>query len=479
MMKSFTFNNFFLLALPLVFAACGDSSSASDDYSSGADVPSSSSRTECPESIADNEFCDTRDYNVYKTSEIGALVWMSEDLKFNVEGSKCFDNVESNCDSLGRLYNWTQVMDLNKSYLIGDASSEISGNRHRGICPEGWHVPDTLEWHYLVDYAGGLSSLGEYGFSTAQSGYYSIYYYRFNQEPAFFHTAVEDSLDDWYMDYDRDYGLIQDKDYYTRVNSYYAILYDDSMRLSNQSKSHYAPLRCVKDTLLMEMEFKPLSSSSLLIAELESSSSSEARNPCAEPKKSWEHLNPEFRYGTFIDPRDEQCYKTTTLEGLVILAENLNYADSVSMPVLRGASRCWLGKEENCESTGRLYTWDAAMQVCPEGWRLPTKSEIFRMWQGESVLDIVSLEVRDSIPLEITDKFGYSFFPTGVYYVNDPYKEDGDETLLTIAEVWLSGDSEDGYGETFSINFGEYLDRYVEGERKESFVAVRCIKDKS
>ena len=63
--------------------------------------------------------------------------------------------------------------------------------------------------------------------------------------------------------------------------------------------------------------------------------------------------------------------------------------------------------------------------------------------------------------------------------MNDPYKEDGDETLLTIAEIWLSGDSEDGYGETFYINFGEYLDRNVEGERKESFVAVRCIKDKS
>ena len=64
-----------MLAVPFALIACGDdSSSASDDYSSASEVPSSSSRTECPESLAAGEFCDTRDFNVYATSEIGALV---------------------------------------------------------------------------------------------------------------------------------------------------------------------------------------------------------------------------------------------------------------------------------------------------------------------------------------------------------------------------------------------------------------------
>jgi len=469
-------NNAFLLTVLFWLAACGDDQSSA--YSADEpEVPSSSSRTECPESLADDEFCDTRDFNVYKTSEIGALVWMAENLKYDVEGSRCFDDSESNCDSLGRLYNWTQAMDLKKSYLIGDASSEISDRYHRGICPEGWHVPDTLDWLYLIDYAGGYSFLEKYGFSTVEPGFYSIYSYRYVPENAYFHTAVEDSVDDWYIDYDRDYGLIQDKDYFTRVNSYYVILDDDGVRLSNQSKSHYMPLRCIKDTLLMEMEFKPASSSSSSLEEPESSSSEEY-NPCAEPKESWSHLNPDFNYAVHIDERDNQCYKTTRLAGLVMMAENLNYADSAAMPSLRGANRCRLGLEENCKSAGRLYTWDAAMGVCPEGWRLPSKAEILEMGQAaHSVLNMVSLEMRDSTDLEITDPYGLSFVPTGIYYVDDPYIYDGDETLLTISSIWLSDEAGDAEAESFQIHFEEYLYEYVDSEQKGSFMPVRCVKE--
>ncbi|MBQ9224567.1 MAG: hypothetical protein IJ177_00035 [Fibrobacter sp.] len=467
----------FLLAVPFALIACGDdSSSASDDYSSASETPSSSSRTECPESLAAGEFCDTRDFNVYATSEIGALVWMTGNLKYHVDGSKCLDDKESNCDSHGRLYSWTQAMDLDKSLLIGDASSKVSSPHHRGICPEGWHVPDTLEWLYLVDYVGGFSSLGKYGFSDTEPGFYSIYYYRYNPDYSFFHTAVEDSVDDWYVDYDRDYGLIQDRDYFTRVNSYYAILDEDGVSLSNQSKSHYAPLRCVKDTLLMEMKFRPASSSSSSFDEPESSSS-EPFDPCSVAKKSWEHLNPDFNYAVFIDGRDNQCYKTTRVAGLVMLAENLNYADSVAMPELRGANRCTQGLSENCESTGRLYTWDAAMEVCPDGWRLPTEAEIYDIWHAtHSVLEVVSLEMRKEIDLEITDAYGLSFVPSGLYYVDDPYKNDGDETLLVKSSVWLSDNTEDGYAEAYQIHFEEYLDQTVEGELKTSFMPVRCVK---
>jgi uncharacterized protein (TIGR02145 family) len=160
-----------------------------------------------------------------------------------------------------------------------------------------------------------------------------------------------------------------------------------------------------------------------------------------------------------------------------MLAENLNYADSIAMPELRGANRCTQGLSENCESTGRLYTWDAAMEVCPDGWRLPTEAEIYDIWHAtHSVLEVVSLEMRKEIDLEITDAYGLSFVPSGLYYVDDPYKNDGDETLLVKSSVWLSDNTEDGYAEAYQIHFEEYLDQTVEGELKTSFMPVRCVK---
>ena len=38
-------------------------------------------------------------------------------------------------------------------------------------------------------------------------------------------------------------------------------------------------------------------------------------------------------------------------------------------------SFCYKGDSLNCKKYGRLYTWDAAQKVCPDGWRLPTEND--------------------------------------------------------------------------------------------------------
>lgn len=71
---------------------------------------------------------------------------------------------------------------------------------------------------------------------------------------------------------------------------------------------------------------------------------------------------------TFTDPRDGQTYKIIELNGLRWMAQNLNF------DVGEG---CWFYENDpkKGEQYGRLYTWDAAKEACPPGWRLPTDEE--------------------------------------------------------------------------------------------------------
>jgi len=114
-----------------------------------------------------NTFTDPRDGKVYKTVKIGNQVWMAENLAYNAEGSKCYDNNEANGKKYGRLYDWDTAMES---------------------CPEGWHLPSNEEWRTLVDFAGGEEIAGkklkaksgwaeggdgtdDFGFSALPGGY--------------------------------------------------------------------------------------------------------------------------------------------------------------------------------------------------------------------------------------------------------------------------------------------------------------------
>jgi uncharacterized protein (TIGR02145 family) len=90
---------------------------------------------------------------------------------------------------------------------------------------------------------------------------------------------------------------------------------------------------------------------------------------------------------------EKQTYKTVTIGTQTWMAENLNYADSVKSPNLKGSSWCYNNSADSCAKYGRLYTWAAVMGVastydseilgdsvdhqgiCPEGWHVPLSSE--------------------------------------------------------------------------------------------------------
>lgn len=126
---------------------------------------------------------DTRDGRTYRTVKMGSAVWMAENLKYadsaatpNLKGQNwCYDNDEVNCEIFGRLYSWTAAMDIPTVYLD---SVYISSERPlgQGICPDGWHVPDSHDMYILPKEESFLSaymtnSRNESGFSFLVGGY--------------------------------------------------------------------------------------------------------------------------------------------------------------------------------------------------------------------------------------------------------------------------------------------------------------------
>lgn len=86
---------------------------------------------------------------------------MAENLNFkynyNTAISMCYDNYAKNCVSYGRLYTWSAAMDsagvFSQNALGCGRNVECSASGNvRGVCPEGWHLPDSTEILALLKY---------------------------------------------------------------------------------------------------------------------------------------------------------------------------------------------------------------------------------------------------------------------------------------------------------------------------------------
>ncbi|MCL2284630.1 MAG: hypothetical protein FWC26_15050 [Fibromonadales bacterium] len=103
-------------------------------------------------------FCDKRDGKkyAYVTIDMGAMsqTWMAENLNYDDGGNigKCYGNDENKCDIYGRLYNWTEAMNLPSEYRMALYNAPPG---YAGICPSGWHLPGADEWPALLNFIGG------------------------------------------------------------------------------------------------------------------------------------------------------------------------------------------------------------------------------------------------------------------------------------------------------------------------------------
>ncbi len=226
-----------------------------------------------PSSSSDpTKLVDARDGTVYPIQAFGTQSWMTTNLAVGVVVEGAGDGDEgainrvcpqtypepsdpSPCDLYGGYYDWSVAMALPSSCNGEDCGAMIQ-QPHRGICPEGWHIPSKQDFQALADYLAtetGLSAVnadGEYtelgaairvnsacempgteappsGFNGLPSGYANdTGYISADGYWTFWQTTTQD------VGYSYGWGFQCSADGFSEGEYY---------------KSHALPVRCVKD----------------------------------------------------------------------------------------------------------------------------------------------------------------------------------------------------------------------------------------
>lgn len=97
---------------------------------------------------------DTRDSIMYRSIQIGQQIWMAENLNYSATKSLMR---EDSGKIYGRIYPWAFAMALPDS-CNKNACGPLISTKHRGICPEGWRVPNDIDWNTLASATGGTSA---------------------------------------------------------------------------------------------------------------------------------------------------------------------------------------------------------------------------------------------------------------------------------------------------------------------------------
>lgn len=221
-------------------------------------------------------------------------------------------------------------------------------------------------------------------------------------------------------------------------------------------------------------------------SELRSSSSSELRSSSSYMQSSssnWLDTIPYIppcrddyedncKYGSLVDERDGQEYKTVYIGEQIWMAENLKYVSE--------NSECYAKTEENCGRYGRLYLWPDAMEICPSGWHLPTLDEwkILYTYAGGIETSASKLRATDGWSDRRalgSDRYGFSVLPGGAYRADYSRFQD----ITVYAYFWTSTDYEEKEDNVYNICFDE-RDGIVDGHGPKfegNLFSIRCLKD--
>jgi uncharacterized protein (TIGR02145 family) len=174
----------------------------------------------------------------------------------------------------------------------------------------------------------------------------------------------------------------------------------------------------------------------------------------------------------------KQTYKTVKIGTQTWFAENLNYGTEGSI--------CYNNNPANCAKYGRLYNWQVANKVCPEGWHLPSNAEwdkLYRFVDGDKGTESPYRSPTAGKHLKAaigwnedgngTDKYGFSASPGGYGNSDGSFVNVGDNGYW-----WSAIENESySYGANYrNMNYNN-LNADWYSNYKFTLFSVRCVQD--
>lgn len=181
---------------------------------------------------------------------------------------------------------------------------------------------------------------------------------------------------------------------------------------------------------------------------------------CSSPKQEEPVDNPQEQNKTL---------KTIKIGDQEWTAENLNVKTD-------SGSWCYNDNEINAEKYGRLYNWETAKKLCPEGFRLPTIEDYYKLIKFYGTYDIAGEKLKSTKLWNEPSKGNadinsFNALPAGFYNAQESFFGENVET-----KFWTS--SERGIDNSYFISLyfdnSEVID---DVHHKRYGLSVRYIKN--
>ena len=271
---------------------------------------------------------------------------------------------------------------------------------------------------------------------------------------------------------------------------------DDAISSDSNAESNGSSRSSSSEQNVASSSSEKLSETSSSSADkMESSSNSEF---LATPCKTETEDNCE--YGTVLDDRDGQTYKTVKIGDQWWMAENLNYYDSTNLSV-KNKSWCYNDSTFYCEKYGRLYTWAASLDsaklvtlnsidcgyghtcslptrvqgICPTDWHLPGKAEWNSLITAVGGILTAGKALKSQSGWDSngngTDAFGFSALPVGVRHYGGYFDYESKDALFWTSTV------DNASNANYMGLYSSRDDKNLGPTKKNNGFSVRCVKD--
>ncbi len=372
-------------------------------------------------------FTDERDGKTYKTVIIGKQEWFAENLSFNAEGSKVYEDNAENEKKYGRLY---------------DLEAGLKA------IPEGWKMPDRKDIKTLVDFIAATVNTTKYQvapFLKSKEDWNIDGFFEGSDAVGF--NALAAGIGESYKDGTYKFSGLGKEAYFRTATS------GKLNRLWEREMDFKEPTGFCDYDLMSVRPFRPYKANG-------GTSKTTAKK---EPKAKAEAPKATFETGSFTDPRDGQVYKTVKIGDQEWLAENLRFKTSDSK--MYSGAKPYQEDGSTIAKYGLLYEWfDAILNAAPNGWRLPSLEDFDTLKKTLKTLtkckkDFEGEALQDPNGFAATlGGWGRAAYPdfksaeldkTGSFWTSSGKKSGSDAYALTLTKVDNSFKKEAVYNSTY------------------------------